>query len=86
DFGPDGDVTPEVTPEVDAGASEGFGPDGDVTPTVTPTIPTTGTPESNSTTTLPETGEQLQASLLVFGAMLIVGGSVLAYRKKQTHN
>lgn len=86
DFGPEGDVTPEVTPEIDAGASEGFGPDGDVTPTVTPTIPTTGTPESNSTTTLPETGEQLQASLLVFGAMLLVAGSILAYRKKQTHN
>ncbi|MGL5548439.1 MAG: 5'-nucleotidase C-terminal domain-containing protein, partial [Culicoidibacterales bacterium] len=60
ELGPEGDVTPEVTPEVetpevetpevDAPAQEGFGPEGDVTPEVTPEVvtPEVETPEADA--------------------------------------
>ncbi|MGL4624354.1 MAG: Ig-like domain-containing protein [Culicoidibacterales bacterium] len=78
-FGPEGDVMPEV----DAAPEAGFGPEGDVMPEVDVTQAPTVEPESG-TTTLPNTGEEEQAYMVLFGFASIAAGIMTFFRRKKT--
>ncbi|MGL4952963.1 MAG: family 10 glycosylhydrolase, partial [Culicoidibacterales bacterium] len=78
-FGPEGDVTPEVTPEADTG----FGPEGDVTPEVTPEADTGFGPEGDVTPALPNTGDLTQATLIVGGITTAIAGAWMTLRRKK---
>lgn len=71
-MGPDGDVMPELKPEMETGTTPETVPDGT----------TSGQTSTTPSTELPNTGDQIQASLLIAGAMMIIGGMVISYRKK----
>lgn len=66
------------TPTTPETSTPGTTPGGSTT---TPGGSTTTTPEGN----LPNTGDQLQAMMLVTGAMMLIGGVALAYKKRQTN-